>query len=130
MITSGQHFGAGGRAHGLDEEAIQRHAAARERVNVRRAYLRVARVTVITPPRIVGEEDDDIRFGQRSGAGGEDQGEAEEARFHGWLFGKRCLPRGRAARDGEHTVQFARIAVNSIPAEPTRSMFGVRTPDG
>jgi hypothetical protein len=32
-----------------------------------------------------------------------------------------------AAREGEHTVQFARIAVKSIPSEANRFMFGVLT---
>jgi hypothetical protein len=34
-------------------------------------------------------------------------------------------PVSSAAREGEHTVQFARIAVNSMPSLPMRSMFGV-----
>ena len=41
--------------------------------------------------------------------------------------GKR--PVSSAARDGEHTVALARIAVKSIPSAARRSMCGVRTSD-
>ena len=43
--------------------------------------------------------------------------------------GRDSGPVSSAARDGEHTVEFARIAVKSIPSAARRSMCGVRTSD-
>ena len=49
------------RAH---EEAVERHAVARERVDLRRAHHAVAAVTVVAPPRVVGQQDHDVGLGR------------------------------------------------------------------
>ena len=73
MIAPGQKLGPRRSTDGADEEPIERHALSRNRVDVRRADLRVAVLAVIAPACIIGEEDDDIRLCQRYGTGGKEE---------------------------------------------------------
>ncbi len=82
--AAGEEFGAGGRADGLDVEAIERDAAAGDAVDVGRGDLAVAREAVVAPAGVVGEEDHDV--GPRRGEGGrraEQQGERRKAKGEG-----------------------------------------------
>jgi hypothetical protein len=81
MVATGEKFGAGGGADGLDEKTVEAHAAGGDGVDVGRADGGVAVETVIAPAGVVGEEDDDVGRARRvGGGGGERDGELERKR--------------------------------------------------
>jgi hypothetical protein len=61
MITAGEELRACRRANRANEEALQRDAVARQRVDVRRAKLRVAVDAEVAPTLVICQKNDDVR---------------------------------------------------------------------
>ena len=102
VVASGQEFGAGGGADGLDEEAVEVRAAPGERVDVRRGELAVAVERVVAPAGVIGQQHHHVgRAGGRcDGRSAEEAEEQDEAahRLTSWRADSRARPGRRRWR--------------------------------
>ncbi len=92
VIASGEELGAGGGTDGLDEETFEVCAVLSERVDVRSRQLPIPVEGVVTPARIIRQEDDHVGAfpGHGSAAGQEhDGGEQAHAISSGDSRGRR-----------------------------------------